>query len=80
MLCTVVKECKNFKVRINAAIALSAASERSQYGSAKLFSDVWDGVIEAFNTAENIADYIDFKYRDNLIEQVRILDFLSSDL
>ena len=69
-LCTVVRDCKNFKVRINAATALSSPRERSQYGDSDLYCRVWQGMIEAFETAEDIADYIDFRYRDTLTDQV----------
>ena len=69
-LCTVMKDCKNFKVRINAAIALSTPKQRDQYGEVGLYCRVWTGVVEAFETAEDISDFIDFRYRDKLIEQV----------
>ena len=79
-LCVVVKDCKNFKVRINAATALSSPKERCQYGDSDLYCRVWRGVIEAFATAEDIADYIDFRYRDTLTDQVCIHDiFISPD-
>jgi len=70
VLCTVITDCKNFKVRINAAVGLSAPQTRAQFGDVTTYCKVWDGITAAFGTAENIAEFIDFKYRDNLVEQV----------
>ncbi|XP_052270212.1 HEAT repeat-containing protein 6-like isoform X2 [Dreissena polymorpha] len=75
VLCSVIRDCKNFKVRINAAIGLSSPRKRAQYGAPATYCRVWVGIIEAFETAEDIADYIDFRYRDNLIEQICIAVF-----
>ena len=70
-LCSAVKDCKNFKVRINAALALTTPHQRCQYGDAVMYSVVWKGLIEALGTAEDISDYIDFRYRDSLTDQVK---------
>ncbi|XP_052802166.1 HEAT repeat-containing protein 6-like [Mya arenaria] len=75
VLCSVITDCKNFKVRINAAIGLSAPELRAQYGNQACYCRVWEGVIVAFGTAENIAEFIDFKYRDNLVEQLCMTTF-----
>ena len=69
-LAQVVKECKNFKVRINAAASLSIPTERSCYGSNKLFFEVWSGLFQALRSSEDASDFAEFKYRENLIEQV----------
>lgn len=69
-LCSAVKDCKNFKVRINAALALTTPHQRCQYGDAVMYSVVWKGLIDALGTAEDISDYIDFRYRDSLTDQV----------
>ncbi|KAL4223144.1 HEAT repeat-containing protein 6 [Mactra antiquata] len=70
VLCTVVKDCKNFKVRINAAMALSSPQYRELYGDTITYCNVWSGVVDAFNTAEEIDEFVNFKYRDNLVEQL----------
>ena len=67
-----MRDCKNFKVRINAALALTTPHKRCQYGDATMFLVVWKGLMEALETAEDISDYIDFRYRDSLTDQVCI--------
>lgn len=69
-LCGVVKDCKNFKVRINAALALGSPSERSHYGDSRLFAFVWENLVIALETSEDITDFAEFKYRNNLNNQV----------
>ena len=68
-----MRDCKNFKVRINAALALTTPHKRCQYGDAAMFLVVWKGLMEALETAEDISDYIDFRYRDSLTDQVGIV-------
>lgn len=62
------QECKNLKVRINAATALRAPSMRSQYGDH--FTYIWRGVMVAMENAANVDDFTEYKHKDNLIEQV----------
>nr|KAG5700369.1 hypothetical protein BaRGS_029621 [Batillaria attramentaria] len=69
-LCQVVKDCKNFKVRINAALALSIPAERRHYGDVRLYVKVWTSLVDALQTAEEITDFAEFRYRDSLTEQV----------
>ncbi|XP_048733052.1 HEAT repeat-containing protein 6-like isoform X2 [Ostrea edulis] len=69
-LCAVVKDCKNFKVRINAALALGSPSERSHYGDSRLFTFVWENLFIAFETSEDITDFAEFKYRNSLNSQI----------
>ncbi|XP_041349716.1 HEAT repeat-containing protein 6-like [Gigantopelta aegis] len=69
-LSTVVKDCKNFKVRINAALALSVPSDRVVFGSAKQFAALWNSLIVALSSSENITDFAEFRYQDNLTEQI----------
>ncbi|KAL3856514.1 hypothetical protein ACJMK2_011262 [Sinanodonta woodiana] len=69
-LCCAVKECKNFKVRINAALGLTSLEERSQFGSVQIFSAVWSNLITALKAAGEITDFAEYRYRDNLIDQV----------
>ncbi|CAG9102480.1 unnamed protein product [Plutella xylostella] len=62
------KECKNLKVRINAATALRAVRTRSQYGDQ--FAPVWRGVMAAMESAAIFDDFSEYKHKDNLIEQL----------
>ena len=69
-LCSVVKDCKNFKVRINAALALGSPTLRSHYGDGKLYRHVWESLVTGLQTAEDITDFGEFRYRDQLNNQV----------
>ena len=69
-LSQVVNNCNNFKVRINAALALSVPSERRHYGEVALFVTVWESLVESLKTAEDITDFAEFRYKDSLTEQV----------
>ncbi|XP_060803157.1 HEAT repeat-containing protein 6 [Amyelois transitella] len=67
-LCTLCLECKNLKVRINAAVALRAPSSREFYG--EQFAGVWRGIMAAMENAANVDDFTEYKHKDNLIEQL----------
>ncbi|OWF39764.1 HEAT repeat-containing protein 6-like [Mizuhopecten yessoensis] len=69
-LCAVVRDCKNFKVRINAALALGSPPDRDQYGTVDLFISVWEALIRGLETAEEITDFTEYKYRGNLNNQI----------
>ncbi|XP_050301710.1 HEAT repeat-containing protein 6 [Anthonomus grandis grandis] len=59
---------KNFKVRINAALALSAPTKREHYG--QCFESVWTGMLQALENSHNIDDFTEYKHRDHLVEQI----------
>nr|XP_026499699.1 HEAT repeat-containing protein 6 isoform X1 [Vanessa tameamea]XP_026499700.1 HEAT repeat-containing protein 6 isoform X1 [Vanessa tameamea]XP_026499701.1 HEAT repeat-containing protein 6 isoform X2 [Vanessa tameamea] len=67
-LCTLTKDCKNLKVRINAAVALRAPALRAQYG--EHYASIWRGVMAAMENAANVDDFTEYKHKDNLIEQL----------
>ncbi|XP_053609751.1 HEAT repeat-containing protein 6 [Plodia interpunctella] len=67
-LCTLCLECKNLKVRINAAVALRAPSTREHYG--EQFANTWRGIMAAMENAANVDDFTEYKHKDNLIEQL----------
>ncbi|XP_070205596.1 HEAT repeat-containing protein 6-like isoform X1 [Littorina saxatilis] len=69
-LSQVVKDCNNFKVRINSALALAVPAERQHYGDVVLYVTVWHSLLQSLKTAENITDFAEFRYRDSLTEQV----------
>ncbi|CAG5122678.1 unnamed protein product [Candidula unifasciata] len=70
MLSKVVQNCTNFKVRINAALGLSAPSARQGYGSPETVSNVWASLVLALETAENINNFAEYKYKDSLTEHL----------
>lgn len=70
-LCSVVTDCKNFKVRINAALALGSPAERCHYGNLDLYLHIWESLIKGLKTAEEITDFAEFRYRDSLNDHVR---------
>lgn len=79
-LCLVMKNSKNFKVRINASQALQVVKERSKYGSAELFSSVWKYVIEAMEESSNTQDFTNYKYINSLSHQVCLLSACLSSI
>lgn len=66
-----VVNCKNFKVRINAALALSSPNERSAYGH--FYIPVWTSLLKALENSQNMDDFTEYKHRDNLVDQVLML-------
>lgn len=63
-----LRSCANFKVRIRAAAALTAASSRTTYGDQ--FFDIWRGILAALdNTAESV-DYKELHHQEQLREQL----------
>ncbi|XP_056413484.1 HEAT repeat-containing protein 6 isoform X2 [Hyla sarda] len=69
-LTTVVKSCKNFKVRIKSAMALSTPSSREQYGSIEQFGNIWNSLITALQKSEDTEDFLEFKYCSSLRAQI----------
>ncbi|XP_077151441.1 HEAT repeat-containing protein 6 [Ranitomeya variabilis] len=69
-LTTVVKSCKNFKVRIKSAMALSTPSSRQQYGSIEQFGKIWNSLITALQKSEDTEDFLEFKYCSSLRAQI----------
>ena len=65
-----VTDCKNFKVRINAALALGSPAERCHYGNPDLYLHIWESLIKGLQTAEEITDFAEYRYRDSLNDHV----------
>ena len=63
-------DCKNFKVRISAAVALASLSDRSKYGDVDMFIKVWVETLKALEKSEELTDFTEFKHKENLQEQV----------
>ncbi|XP_058125847.1 HEAT repeat-containing protein 6 [Anopheles ziemanni] len=68
-LCDAVIHSPNFKVRINAAHALSVVSKRAHYG-ATFFHTNWVALLQALEQSDNLVDYLEYKRRDTLQEQL----------
>ncbi|XP_066465477.1 HEAT repeat-containing protein 6 isoform X2 [Eleutherodactylus coqui] len=69
-LTTVVKSCKNFKVRIKSAMALATPASREQYGSIEQFGNIWNSLITALQKSEDTEDFLEFKYCASLRAQI----------
>ena len=72
-LTRMVHDCRNFKVRINAAVALEVPRERHHYGNPVLYSATWESLIKALRVSANATDFAEYKYQDNLVEQVSLM-------
>ncbi|XP_063152876.1 HEAT repeat-containing protein 6 isoform X2 [Candoia aspera] len=69
-LSSAVKSCKNFKVRIKSAAALSVPSERRHYGTPKQFFQIWNALVTGLQRSENAEDFLEFKYSASLRRQL----------
>uniref|UniRef100_A0A8B9CMJ7 HEAT repeat-containing protein 6 n=1 Tax=Anser brachyrhynchus TaxID=132585 RepID=A0A8B9CMJ7_9AVES len=69
-LSSVVKSCKNFKIRIKSAMALSIPSKRECYGPTEQFCQIWDALVEALQKSEDTEDFLEFKYSASLRTQI----------
>lgn len=59
---------KNFKVRINAALAITSPSKRTHYGS--YFIPIWTALLKALENSQHLENFTEYKHRDNLVEQL----------
>nr|CAD7572416.1 unnamed protein product [Timema californicum] len=59
---------RNFKVRINAALALSMPATRHQYGSH--FVHVWTALLDGLENSSTMEDFSEYRHHDNLIHQL----------
>ncbi|KAM9320166.1 HEAT repeat-containing protein 6 [Gastrophryne carolinensis] len=69
-LTTAVKSCKNFKVRIKSAAALSTPSRREKYGTTEQYQDIWNSLVTALEKSEETEDFLEFKYCASLRAQI----------
>lgn len=63
-------QCKNFKVRINACLALSTPKSREKYGN-KL-EMIMSSISEAWKKCQENEGYSEIKYRNQLESQVSL--------
>lgn len=59
---------RNFKVRINAAVALAVPNKREYYK--QFYQPIFVSLVKGLETSQNMEDFNEYKHRDNLIEQV----------
>nr|XP_020642610.1 HEAT repeat-containing protein 6 [Pogona vitticeps] len=69
-LISVVQSCKNFKVRIKSAAALSVPAKRKHYGTPQQFSEIWNALVVALQRSEEAEDFLEFKYSASLRTQL----------
>ncbi|XP_029468389.1 HEAT repeat-containing protein 6 [Rhinatrema bivittatum] len=69
-LTSVVKSCKNFKVRIKSAMALSIPVKREHYGSVEQYGEIWDALVLALQKSEDTEDFLEFRYCASLRSQI----------
>lgn len=64
-LCTLICNSPNFKVRTNAAWALSSCN---CYGKYTIM--MWKSIVLAFENAQHVPSYVEYPHRDALIQQL----------
>ncbi|TRY57314.1 hypothetical protein DNTS_008900 [Danionella cerebrum] len=69
-LSDVVHSCKNFKVRIKSAAALSVPSTRARYGNTQQFSEIWQTLAQALEHSEETDDFLEYRYCASLRSQL----------
>ncbi|XP_064207427.1 HEAT repeat-containing protein 6 [Anguilla rostrata] len=69
-LCSAVTSCRNFKVRIKSAAALSAPAARDRYGDAAQFREVWRALSQALERSEEAEDFLEYRYCASLRAQL----------
>lgn len=64
----VIVHHSNFKVRINAAIAITNITDRSHFGVH--YERFWISVLEAIEQSHNLENFHEYNHRDNLQDQL----------
>lgn len=66
----VVTSCKNFKVRIKSAAALSIPASRDRYGEPRVFTEIWRALAQALEHSEETEDFLEYRYCASLRTQL----------
>ena len=61
--------CKNFKVRINACLAMTTPTEKDQYGDQ--LPSIVKSIVEAWEICQQNTEYKEIKYKQQLQQQVK---------
>lgn len=72
VLCDLVCNSSNFKVRTNAAWALSVCNSFEKY-----IVTLWKSVMLGLENSQHVPSYIEYAHRDALVQQVCIQKFCS---
>ena len=77
-LIRVVRTSKNFKVRINACLALSTPTTRAKYGDTIMLCKILDVIVTSLENVDNLTStrFSEVKYQDQLRTQVRYYRFV----
>ncbi|XP_018586040.2 HEAT repeat-containing protein 6 [Scleropages formosus] len=62
--------CRNFKVRIKSAAALSVPAERDRYGGAAQFGKLWRALARALECSNEAEDFLEYRYCAGLRTQL----------
>ncbi|KAL4608428.1 HEAT repeat-containing protein 6-like [Arapaima gigas] len=62
--------CRNFKVRIKSAAALSVPAERGRYGDVVQFGGVWQALAQALECSNEAEDFLEYRYCAGLRTQL----------
>ncbi len=65
-----MRDCKNFKIRINAALSLSVPPSRNCYGDS--YYHILKEIVASLEGIDDITDFAEYKYKETLEYQVRI--------
>ncbi|RUS23174.1 armadillo-type protein [Endogone sp. FLAS-F59071] len=68
-----LRQCKNFKVRINAALALASPPRRGNFGDARMYARIVETVVEAIEHVDDVAEgtsFVEMKYVEQYSEQL----------
>ncbi|KAG9303110.1 hypothetical protein G9A89_005068 [Geosiphon pyriformis] len=63
-----VRSAKNFKVRINACLALSIPTKRENFGDMKMFCKIFEAIVLALENVDSMGEssFQEFKYQEQL--------------
>lgn len=67
-LIELVVSFRNFKVRINAALALASPTRKEYYGS--FYVPLWGTLFKALENSQQIDDFMEYNHRDHLVDQI----------
>uniref|UniRef100_A0A4W4GSU5 HEAT repeat-containing protein 6 n=1 Tax=Electrophorus electricus TaxID=8005 RepID=A0A4W4GSU5_ELEEL len=69
-LSSAVTSCRNFKVRIKSAAALSVPASRERYGDTRQFAEVWSTLARALEHSGDTEDFLEYRYCTSLRSQL----------
>ena len=72
-LIKIVQTSKNFKVRINACLALSTPTTRAKYGDTMMLCNILQAIVTSLENIDNLTGtrFNEVKYQEQLRDRVR---------